>query len=294
MRKAWLIIGHGSVGGSLVKRLLAGESKVYVYDPHPRLDLPGSGQVVPVTEGPIEGLDYVAICVPAAASTEAATFVRDTVEGSIPVFDWTSALPATKKDAALIAGRPWLDVALLDSVDRVNHNPLVALSGHDAATHSRALRELSFDVVVVGQEVGGAARVKLVRSLFMKGLEALVMEARAIARRLEPTGTAWQSIERNLGPTFAKFADLLVVSDATHATRRSMEIGEAVEFARGQGLEPLIATAACEVLSRLGTLWDTAPPAVTEEVFPELLLQHALSVFSDGSAAVAMNTTPSA
>ena len=35
MRGTWLIIGHGSVGGSLVRRLVAGENEVYVYDPRP-------------------------------------------------------------------------------------------------------------------------------------------------------------------------------------------------------------------------------------------------------------------
>ena len=193
--------------------------------------MPGSEGIVHITAGPLEGVDYVAICVPAAASSEAAAFVRGAIQGRVPVFDWTSALPLVKREAALIAGLPWLDVALLDSLDKVNDNPLVVLSGPEATSHSEVLRELSFDVVVAGPEVGGAAQVKLVRSLFMKGLEALVIEARSIGRRLDTAGTAWRSIERNLGTVFADFADLLVVSDAAHATRRSMEIGEAVEFA---------------------------------------------------------------
>ena len=198
------------------------------------------------------------------------------------MFDWTSALPATNREAASIVEGPWVDVALLDSLDKQDDSALLAVSGQDAATHGRALRDLSFDLVVVGPDVGQAAQTKLVRSLFMKGLEALVIEARSIAARLDPTGTAWQSIERNLGSAFAGFADLLVVTDATHAARRSTEIGEAVEFARTRGIEPLVAAAAWEALSRLGALWDEIGPGL-DGAGPELLLEHALHVFSDGN-----------
>lgn len=282
MRQSWLIIGHGSVGGSLVARLLATSGSIYVYDPQPRIGVPGSDRVVPIAGGPLAGLDYVAVCVPPSASMAAAQFIRDAVRGAPTVFDWTSALPATKKQAASLVEGAWVDVALLDSLDKEDESALVAISGQDASAHAGALEDLTFDVVVVGPEVGQAAQTKLVRSLFMKGLEALVIEARSIAARLDSTGTAWESVERNLGPAFAEFADLLVLTDANHALRRSAEIGEAVEFARAKGLEPLMGAAAWEALSRLAALWrDSALPDL-DGAGTALLLQHAVRVFSDG------------
>jgi hypothetical protein len=120
----------------------------------------------------------------------------------------------------------------------------------------------------------------------------LVIEARSIGRRLDTAGTAWRSIERNLGTVFADFADLLVVSDAAHATRRSMEIGEAVEFARGHGLKPFVATAAADVLSRLGMLWDGSAGLVAGDANPEIVLEHALWVFTDGAKTATIDTVP--
>ena len=145
---------------------------------------------------------------------------------------------------------------------------------------------------MVGPEVGQAAQTKLVRSLFMKGLEALVMEARSIATQLDTSGTTWQSIERNLGATFGSFADLLVVTDATHAARRSAEVKEAVKFVRGQGFDPLIATAAGDTLSRLGDLWSTMGPDVANSG-PRSVLLQAVDVFTnDARASVSSDTEP--
>jgi 3-hydroxyisobutyrate dehydrogenase-like beta-hydroxyacid dehydrogenase len=279
VQEKWLILGHGSVGGSLVKRLQARGGASCVYDPKPRVAVPEGTGVVRVTRGPIEDVDYVAACVPPAASATAARFVRDNVAGKPPVFDWTSALPATKREAASTVLGSWVDIALLDSLDKDDELALVAISGPSAADLRSALERLAFEVVVVGPEVGQAAQTKLVRSLFMKGLEALVMEARAIASQLDASGTSWQSIERNLGRTFGSFADLLVVTDATHAARRSAEIKEAVEFAREQGFEPAIASASGDALSRLGDLWGRMGPDLAGSG-PGPVLRQAVDAFS--------------
>ena len=144
---------------------------------------------------------------------------------------------------------------------------------------------------MVGAQVGQAAQTKLVRSLFMKGLEALVVEARSIATQLDTSGMTWQSIERNLGPTFADFANLLVMTDATHAARRSSEINDAVGFARSQGFEPVMAAAAGDALARLGALWSRIgadPP----EADPESVLMRAVGAFLDGRPPVGVEAEP--
>ncbi len=292
MDEKWLIIGHGSVGGSLAKRLHARGGRLCVYDPKPRVTVPETDGVVRVTGGPIEEVDYVAACVPPAASAAAACFVRDNVPGKPPVFDWTSALPTTKKEAASTVFGSWVDIALLDSLDKDQELALLAISGPDAAGLKNVLERLAFEVVVVGPEVGQAAQTKLVRSLFMKGLEALTMEARSIATQLDVSGTSWQSVERNLGPAFSSFADLLVMTDATHAARRSAEVKQAVEFVRGQGFEPGIATAAGDALSRLGDLWSRLGADVANSG-PRSVLSQAVDVFGrDRRASANSDTEP--
>ena len=129
MREQWLVIGHGSVGGSLVNRLLAAGSTTFVYDPQPRVLILETDTVVRVTEGPLESVDYIALCVPAAAAAAAARLIRDAVLGEPPVFDWTSALPEAKKEAAAMVSGSWVDIALLDSLDKEDEFALLAVSG---------------------------------------------------------------------------------------------------------------------------------------------------------------------
>ena len=278
MGEKWLVLGHGSVGASLVNRLVRTDGNfAFVYDPKPRLPVPQVPGLQQVGRGPVPEVDFVAVCVPPAASGVAAAFVRESVPGAPTVFDWTSALPGTKKRAAEVVAGAWVDIALLDSLDKQDESALLAVSGPRAAEESGVLRRLGFEVVVVGREVGDAAQTKLVRSLFMKSLEALVVEARAIGSELDPSGTAWESVERNLGPIFSGFADLLVVTDATHASRRSVEIAEAVEFARSEGYDPIVAAAAGRALAQLGALWEIERDVADEGL--RAVLDRAIGVF---------------
>jgi hypothetical protein len=205
---------------------------------------------------------HVALCVPSSYAADAAAYVRSYVDGSPMVFDWSSAPPSTKVATAGEGADDWIDVALLDSLDRVVERPLLAISGMRSAAADPALRALGFAVDVAGESVGQAAAVKLTRSLFMKPLEALVVEFRANAKILDPSDVAWRSIQQNLGRVFADFADVLVTSDVTHAGRRTPELRHAISFATNQECASLVADSAANVLSRLAEHWaDTASAA---------------------------------
>ena len=117
-----------------------------------------------------------------------------------------------------------VDVALLDSLDGGADAPFVAVSGPDAARGAASLRPLGFDVDVVGSEVGQAATLKYLRSIFMKSLEALALEFASLASGFEGGGTVRKSIERNLGPRYDEFIDLLIVTNRVHAARRVAEL----------------------------------------------------------------------
>jgi 3-hydroxyisobutyrate dehydrogenase-like beta-hydroxyacid dehydrogenase len=257
----WLIVGHGSVGFVLAGRVLAAGGTVLVRDDAPRLPPHVDEHVSRVGADDRVEASHVALCVPSSVAQEAAAYVRAYVDGNPMIFDWASAPPSTKMMTAEPDPDDFVDVALLDSLDRVVGQPLLAVSGASSTAAVSALEALGFAVDVAGDAVGQAAAVKLTRSLFMKPLEALIVEFRANTMVLDPSGVAWRSISQNLGVDFASFADVLVTSDVTHAGRRAPELQHALDYASEQECTAPVASAAARLLSELAEHWTAAAPA---------------------------------
>jgi 3-hydroxyisobutyrate dehydrogenase-like beta-hydroxyacid dehydrogenase len=274
---SWLIVGHGTVGSVLSSRVLDAGGHVWIRDDQPRLDIPTGSDVTPVAATDRVSPSYVAVCVPSHAAASVSDYLRSFVQGQPLICDWVSAPPSAKIGNAAPMADTRIDVALLDSLDRTVDRPLLAISGARASEAAAVLSRLGFDVAVAGDSVGQAAAVKLTRSLFMKTMEALVVEFRAIASRIDPGGAAWLSVERSLGTVFAEFADVLVASDAAHAGRRTSELQHALSFAADQGYSANVAEAALKVLARLADLWSACPPTTDASV--RELLAKAQRVF---------------
>ena len=99
--------------------------------------------------------------------------------------DMNSVAPQTKRDAAAVieaVGGRYVDVAVMAPVDKGMAVPLL-VSGPHALAAQPLLEALGFESIrVVGDEVGRASAIKMIRSVMVKGLEALSSECAAAAR----------------------------------------------------------------------------------------------------------------
>ena len=95
--------------------------------------------------------------------------------------DMNSVAPDTKRAAAAAieaAGGRYVDVAVMAPVDKGLAVPLL-VSGPHALAAQPLLEALGFtNVRVVGDEVGRASAIKMIRSVMVKGLEALTLGMR--------------------------------------------------------------------------------------------------------------------
>ena len=260
----WLVVGHGSVGSFVARRLADAGAAVDVFDTAPRLPIVAGTAVVTMDRGVY---DCTVSCVPPDAAPEVAeTSAAALVPGGL-FFDWNTVAPEVKRRIAAAAGAGTVDVALLDSVDGASRRPRLAVSGPAAGCGAELLTGVGFDVVVAGPEVGQAAALKYLRSVFMKTLEALVLEFSALASGLDPDGIVRSSLTNNLGVEFAAFMDLLVSTNRVHAARRASELADAVASFADEGTRPDLATAAVEVLRRAARAWQNgAPPEGADPV----------------------------
>ncbi len=251
--RRWLIVGHGSVGSALARRLAGHGIAPWILDPAPRVPVQ-HGTLLPALDG-AGVFDVVVSCVVPSAAAKAMASAKAALDPASLYLEWNTLTPQAKRAVAATAPDAVVDVALLDTLDQEAASPTLAVSGPKAARAAAVLRDLGFQVDEVGRECGDAALLKLSRSLFMKCLEALVVEFQAAVAPLSGRGVILESIERNLGDRFSAFARMLIETDRVHADRRATELAEAVGVFEAEGRALVLADASVSVLRAAAEAW---------------------------------------
>ena len=162
--------------------------------------------------------------------------------------DLNTAAPALKRELAVLAGNRFADVALLGPVPAKGIATPALASGPGAQEFAAALAPLGMPVTVVSDQAGDAAAMKLVRSVFMKGLAASAMESVAAAEAAGHGDWLKDEIAAVIG---RPLLDRLLEGSRAHAARRVDEMEAAAELLVEFGVEPRIARASAELLAGL-------------------------------------------
>jgi 3-hydroxyisobutyrate dehydrogenase-like beta-hydroxyacid dehydrogenase len=165
--------------------------------------------------------------------------------------DLNTAAPALKRELAEIvegAGARFADVALLGPVPERGLGTPALASGAGAQAFADAVGPLCMPVTVVSDQAGDAAAMKLVRSVFMKGLAASAVESMRAAEAAGCTDWLRDEIASVIG---RPLLDRLLTGSRRHAARRVDEMAAAAGLLRELGVEPRIAGASAGLLSDL-------------------------------------------
>ncbi|TIX48794.1 NAD(P)-dependent oxidoreductase [Alteraurantiacibacter aquimixticola] len=159
--------------------------------------------------------------------------------------DLNSVSPPTKRAAAAAieaAGGHYVDGAILAPVNPARLNVPVLLSGAKADAARDLLTEAGFaKLSIVGDTVGAACAIKMIRSVMVKGIEALTWECAAAAEQagvleevmasLDASDKPWSWLERT-----AYNRERM----ETHGLRRAAEMEEVAKTLRDLGVEPVM------------------------------------------------------
>ena len=158
--------------------------------------------------------------------------------------DMNSVSPETKQAAAAAVeagGGRYVDAAVMAPVDTELAVPIL-LAGVHAQAALELLAALGFsNVRIVGDEVGRAAAIKLIRSVMVKGIEALSWECAAAAEAAGVLGEIIASLDASEKPVgwaerFAYNRERM----ETHGLRRAAEMEESTRTLESLGVEPLM------------------------------------------------------
>ena len=108
---------------------------------------------------------------------------------------------------------------------------------------------------VVGDTVGAAAAIKMIRSVMIKGIEALTLECFLAASRAGILEEVTASLKNNYpGLDWPKITEYNLERMATHGERRAVEMEEAAATLRELGLDPLMVDATVKRQREMGAV----------------------------------------
>ncbi|KRA47603.1 DUF1932 domain-containing protein [Devosia sp. Root635] len=259
-------IGFGEAGQAFAQGLRPQPGSAQAYDI--AFDTP-EGQVeeacahlgIRAASSPAEALaeaDLVFCLVPTDQSIAAAgAGARHLKPGAIWL-DGSSSSPGRKRDAAaIIDGRSgyYVDMAIMSPVHPHLHRTPVLLAGGEAHQTLPRLEMLGMHARVAGERVGDASAIKMVRSVLIKGIEAVTAECMLAARKAGVEGAVLASLERSDPKIdWAARSTYNIERMTTHGKRRAAELREVVATLDELGLPSRMASATAEWEDQLGDL----------------------------------------
>ena len=191
--------------------------------------------------------DIIVAAVTASSSLEAAQSVAPHIAGNPYYLDINSVSPGRKKETArLLDGTArYVDVAILAPIHPRRHQtPLLLAGPHAQAVLPLLVDELEMQGVIASDEVGAAAALKMIRSVMIKGIEALTAECFLAAQRAGITDEVAASLKNNYPALdWPKVIAYNLERMASHGIRRADEMEQVAVTLAELGIAPLMTEA---------------------------------------------------
>lgn len=244
-------IGFGEAGQAIASGLReAGIERIAAWDilfpqqAGARLKAAGESMGVRLADSAADAVaetDMIVSAVTAASSVEAARSVASHLRGAPYYLDINSVSPGRKQETAKLLGENarYVDVAVIAPIHPARHKTPLLISGPHAQAISPLLNELEMKLSVVGADTGQAAAIKMIRSVMIKGIEALTLECFLAARRAGVLDEVTASMKNNYPSLdWTKIAEYNLERMASHGERRAAEMEESAATLRELGLDP--------------------------------------------------------
>ena len=257
------VFGLGEAGSLIASDLVQAGVYVRAYDP---ADVPTPEGVIrcdtPVQV--VEGVTLVIALTAAADARKALDQALEHIQVNAVYADFSTASAALKVDLANRAAEhriAFVDVALLAVVpgNGLRTKALAAGSGVDQFVDT--LSALGMPVESLGIRAGEAATRKLLRSVFMKGLAGVIIEALQAAERVDLSEWLWDNVSSEITMADESLLYRLVSGTQPHAKRRLHEMEASAQLLQDLGVDPVMTEGTVKNLRRVMELGLPAIPA---------------------------------
>lgn len=202
--------------------------------------------------------DAIFSLVTADQSLAAAGDVARDIPANCLYFDCNSVAPQTKQTTADLieaAGGRYVDVAVMAPVHPNLHRTPLLISGDHSAAALPVLKALDMSVTRIDGAVGRASSVKMIRSIMVKGLEALVAECVLSGRKAGVADIVLDSLEKSFpGFDWQTRAAYMLERMMVHGPRRAAEMNEVALTVKHLGLGGTMSEATAKWQQSIGDL----------------------------------------
>jgi 3-hydroxyisobutyrate dehydrogenase-like beta-hydroxyacid dehydrogenase len=267
--KVIALLGFGEAGSAIARGLAAdggwrGPSKPGDNSPRrviaidPALDKDARGTALGKEARRLE----IAIADRYTEALSDADLVISAVQGEHALDAATSAAPLLKKGAHYLdlctvtgkmsdedrsaieaAGGRYIDIAVMGGFFKSGIKAPMLVAGTDVEPVVAWMNAHGFDAKVLGVRPGSASSVKMLRSVIMKGIEALAVESFVAAERQGILKEVMECLGDVDAGTFSGTLAMLARTHIVHAERRWEEMGLVAQTLRETGVDPLMTTA---------------------------------------------------
>jgi 3-hydroxyisobutyrate dehydrogenase-like beta-hydroxyacid dehydrogenase len=256
-------IGYGAVASTFARAMATRGARVYAYDV--LLEEERGRERLARRAGEVDVqfllVDEMLASVGYVLSTNAADVALGVAEQCAPLLcggqvylDLNSTSPQVKRRigrAVAPSGASFVEGAILDAVGAAGAGAQILLGGPHAAGVAGTLCDLGLNAAAFSDQIGLASTLKMLRSVFSKGVEALLIECLVAARRAGLQDALWEALTETMrGASFETQADNWVRTHASAYERRYHEMIQVEETVRDLGLEPVMTAATRALFAR--------------------------------------------
>ena len=240
------VLGLGEAGSLYATGLVDLGWTVTGFDPADTADPDGVVRAE-TAAGAVEGAEVVLSLVGGRHALAVAESVAASLAADVVYVDMNTADAATKAAIATTVGtHRFADVSVIGSVPALRSAAGVVISGEAADAAEKLFISLGAKTENIAGAPGDASARKLLRSVFMKGLGALIVEATEAGRAAGAEAWVRAQIAAELSEGDVAL-DRLLLGTLKHGARRGVEADSAADLVATLGVRPVMARAAAEV-----------------------------------------------
>lgn len=260
-------IGFGEVGRTFSQEMKARGAEVYYYD------IVEKKPEEWISSLPMKDLIQTCDMILSTVATHVAVEVAEKavlyLSAGKTYADMNSTSASVKKRIAEIieaSGANFIEGAILSAVGETGSKASILVSGKAAEDFSRLMNRFGLiNLKYFSPNIGEASLVKMIRSVFSKGVECLLLEMLIAGRRAGVADYLWKDIVDFMTKnSFERVAENWIKTHPLACERRYHEMVQVLETLEEINIEPIMTRGTRDFFQRsremgLETLFDTKP-----------------------------------
>ena len=178
-------------------------------------------------------------------------------EGKIYV-DMTSVSAKTKFHMSELIekqGGVFIEAVILGAIAAYGFKSPILVCGKRAQEFAAFFKQIGFDIKYLSKDIGKASNIKMLRSVFAKGVESLLIEMMIGAKRGDVLEPVMADIVAFMDKrSFRDIANAWVTTSVFHAKRRAEEMEHVIETLNELKVKPVMTTATRDMLKGISDL----------------------------------------